>query len=79
MACSKLALIMFIRSLTPATLDRRFALGLGVFILLWAVAGVFTAAFQCSLPDTWDYLHGKCFHLVCVDFSIPCLNNTYIY
>ncbi|KAJ6134019.1 hypothetical protein N7523_000341 [Penicillium sp. IBT 18751x] len=64
MACSKLALIMFIRSLTPATLDRRFALGLGVFVLLWTIAGVFTAAFQCSVPDTWDYLHGKCFHLV---------------
>lgn len=65
MACSKLALIMFIRSLTPASLDRRFALGLGTFIVLWMITGVFTAAFQCSVPDTWDYLHGKCFHLVC--------------
>ncbi|KAJ5313523.1 Cyanide hydratase [Penicillium atrosanguineum] len=41
MACSKLALVMFIRSLTPASLDRRFALGLGVFILLWTIAGGF--------------------------------------
>lgn len=71
MACSKLALILFIRSLTPTALDRRFALGLGTFVVLWTIAGVFTAAFQCSVPDTWDYLHGKCFHLVRVALTIP--------
>lgn len=56
--------MMFIRSLTPAPLDRRFALGLGVFIVLWTITGVFTAAFECSVPNTWDYLYGKCFDLV---------------
>ncbi|KAJ5279373.1 hypothetical protein N7478_004745 [Penicillium angulare] len=59
--CSKLAILFFIRNLTPATLDRRFALGLGIFIGLWTVAGVFTAAFQCPVPSTWDYINGKCF------------------
>ncbi|KAJ5433145.1 uncharacterized protein N7458_012301 [Penicillium daleae] len=64
MCCSKLALMMFIRNLSPASLDRQFALGLGIFIVLWAISGVFTAAFQCRVPATWDYINGKCFDLV---------------
>ncbi|KAJ5177922.1 uncharacterized protein N7500_000621 [Penicillium coprophilum] len=58
---SKLSLLVFIRNLTPASLDRRFALVLGILIGLWSVVGVFTAAFQCSAPQTWNYLHGSCF------------------
>ncbi|KAJ5159955.1 uncharacterized protein N7482_006959 [Penicillium canariense] len=64
MCCSKLALMMFIRNLTPASLDRWFALGLGIFITMWAVTGIFTASFQCQVPATWDYLYGECFDLV---------------
>lgn len=64
MCCSKLSFLFFVRNLTPAKLDRRFAFGLGGFIVLWAVVGVFSAAFQCHVPHTWDYLHGKCFNLV---------------
>lgn len=56
--------MMFIRNLSPASLDRQFALGLGIFIILWAITGVFTAAFQCRLPATWDYINGECFDLV---------------
>ncbi|KAJ5690309.1 hypothetical protein N7462_004701 [Penicillium macrosclerotiorum] len=63
MCCSKLALMMFIRNLTPASLDRRFALGLGIFIILWTITGIFSAAFQCQIPRSWDYMHGKCFNL----------------
>ncbi|KAE8389054.1 hypothetical protein BDV23DRAFT_194702 [Aspergillus alliaceus] len=64
MCCSNLALVMFIRNLTPTTLDRRFALGLGAFIVLWTITGIFTAAFQCRMPDTWNYLQAKCFDLI---------------
>ncbi|CAG8909247.1 unnamed protein product [Penicillium egyptiacum] len=59
---SKLSLLVFIRNLTPAALDRRFALVLGISIGLWAIASIFTAAFQCHVPQTWNYLHGSCFN-----------------
>ncbi|KAJ5746114.1 hypothetical protein N7520_011296 [Penicillium odoratum] len=62
MCCSKLAIMFFIRNLTPAALDRRFALGLGIFIVVWTVVGVFTAAFQCHVPIPWDYLQSQCFN-----------------
>ncbi|KAJ5356283.1 hypothetical protein N7517_010892 [Penicillium concentricum] len=60
--CSKLSLLVFIRNLTPASLDRRFALVLGILIGLWTVVSIFTAAFQCGVPETWNYLYGSCFH-----------------
>jgi len=55
---------MFIRNLSPASLDRQFSLGLGIFVILWTITGVFTAAFQCHVPTPWDYIHGQCFDLV---------------
>ena len=61
---SKLSLLVFIRNLTPASLDRRFALVLGISIAVWTIASIFTAAFQCHVPQTWNYLHGTCFDRV---------------
>ncbi|KXG47464.1 uncharacterized protein PGRI_013340 [Penicillium griseofulvum] len=58
---SKLSLLVFIRNLTPASLDRRFALVLGISIGLWTIVSIFTAAFQCGVPQTWNYLYGSCF------------------
>ncbi|CAG8277287.1 unnamed protein product [Penicillium nalgiovense] len=58
---SKLSLLVFIRNLTPASSDRRFALVLGISIALWTIASIFTAAFQCHVPQTWNYLRGTCF------------------
>ncbi|CAG8271582.1 unnamed protein product [Penicillium olsonii] len=60
-SCSKLSLIIFIRNLTPASLDRRVALALGAFIGIWAVVSIFTASFQCHLPQTWNYMGSTCF------------------
>ncbi|QQK44209.1 initiation factor 2B related protein [Penicillium digitatum] len=58
---SKLSVLIFIRNLTPAPLDRRFALVLGIFIGLWTITSIFTAAFQCQVPQTWNYVKGTCF------------------
>ncbi|CAI7672295.1 unnamed protein product [Penicillium palitans] len=58
---SKLSLLVFIRNLTPASLDRRFALVLGIFIGLWTIASILTAIFQCDPPQIWNYLQGTCF------------------
>ncbi|KAA8651162.1 uncharacterized protein ATNIH1004_000040 [Aspergillus tanneri] len=63
MCFSKLALIRFVRDLTPASPDRNFAVGLQIGTVLWAVIGIVTAAFQCKPPRTWDYMHGQCFQL----------------
>ncbi|KAJ5817783.1 hypothetical protein N7447_007791 [Penicillium robsamsonii] len=60
--CSKLSLLVFIRNLTPASLDRRFALVLGILIGQWTIVSIFTAAFQCGVPETWNYLYGNCFN-----------------
>ncbi|KAJ5492314.1 hypothetical protein PEX2_087510 [Penicillium expansum] len=61
---SKLSLLVFIRNLTPASLDRRFALVLGIIIGIWTIVGIFTAAFQCNIPQTWNFLSGTCFNRV---------------
>lgn len=61
---SKLALITFVRGLTVATLDRRIARGLEIFISTWAIVGAFGMAFACQLPYPWDYLDRKCFNRV---------------
>lgn len=65
MCFSKLALIRFVRDLTPASFDRRFAVSLQGLTSVWALVGIVTAAFQCKPPRTWDYLEGQCFRLVC--------------
>ena len=50
---------------------------LNAFILVWGVASGFAAAFQCSIPDTWDFaaIGAECFDIVgslvlCVDVKI---------
>ncbi|KAE8326413.1 hypothetical protein BDV39DRAFT_206056 [Aspergillus sergii] len=63
MCFSKLALVHFIRSVTPAASDRRVASGLEALITLWAVIGVITSAFQCKPPQSWNYLSGQCFNI----------------
>lgn len=63
MCFSKLALIRFVRDLTPASFDRRFAVSLQGLTSVWALVGIVTAAFQCKPPRTWDYLEGQCFRL----------------
>ncbi|KAB8214200.1 hypothetical protein BDV33DRAFT_183133 [Aspergillus novoparasiticus] len=60
MCFSKLSLIHFIWSVTPATSDRRIAIGLEIFTVLWAVTSVIASIFQCTPPRTWDYLSGHC-------------------
>ncbi|KAF5854956.1 hypothetical protein ETB97_010491 [Aspergillus alliaceus] len=63
MCVSKLALVHFIWSITPATSDRRVAIVLEIFTVLWGVTGVFGHAFQCKPPRSWDYIDGNCFDI----------------
>ncbi|KAE8153181.1 hypothetical protein BDV25DRAFT_38568 [Aspergillus avenaceus] len=63
MCLSKLALIQFIWSITPAASDRRTAIGLEVSTGLWAAIGVLVSAFECKPPRTWDLENGHCFNV----------------
>ncbi|OGM40036.1 hypothetical protein ABOM_011476 [Aspergillus bombycis] len=61
MLFSKLSVIYFIRNVTPAFHpDRLITASLQALTILWAGIGILTAAFQCKLPRTWDYVHGQC-------------------
>ncbi|KAE8138720.1 hypothetical protein BDV38DRAFT_270266 [Aspergillus pseudotamarii] len=61
MCFSKLSVIYFIRNVTPSfNPDRLIIAGLELLTILWAGIGILTAAFQCKLPRTWDYLHSEC-------------------
>ena len=61
---AKLSLVSFIRNFTRLTLDRRCGLVIGLLVALWATTAIFTVAFQCRLPLTWDYVHQSCFNRV---------------
>lgn len=53
------------RNLTQTANDRFFGLFAAIATATWAVVSIFGTAFQCSVPNTWDFWNGKCFDLVC--------------
>ena len=61
---AKLSLVAFLRNLTPLALNRTSGLIIGLVVILWAVTGTVTAAFQCDLPSPWDYVNQSCFNRV---------------
>ena len=61
---AKLSLVAFIRKFTPLALDRRSGLIIGVLVALWATTTIVAVAFQCRLPEPWDYIHHSCFNRV---------------
>jgi hypothetical protein len=63
MCFSKLSIIHFIQNVAPFDPDRLITVGLGVFTIIWAVTGILTSAFQCKLPQTWNYLYSECFNI----------------
>ena len=46
------------------SLDRNLGLSIGLVIVLWAVTSSITIAFQCRLPEPWDYINRSCFNRV---------------
>ena len=61
---AKLSLVAFIRNFTRLTSDRRSGLVIGLLVALWATTTILTVAFQCRLPEPWDYVHQSCFNRV---------------
>ncbi|PWY83382.1 hypothetical protein BO70DRAFT_428692 [Aspergillus heteromorphus CBS 117.55] len=60
---SKLSLSCFIRNLTPAAKDEFVALVVQASITVVALIDLFGTAFQCNLPQPWNYYTGKCMDL----------------
>ncbi|KAJ6036241.1 hypothetical protein N7540_000520 [Penicillium herquei] len=71
---SKLSLVIFIRSLTPSSKDHFLALLIEIVTGIWAVASIFGYAFQCSVPNTWDFWNGKCFNIEAWRYFV-CISN----
>ena len=61
---AKLSVISYLRGLSLSKIDRRSSLVTGWVVTLWAAIAILTAAFQCHLPRSWDYIHNACFNRV---------------
>ncbi len=61
---AKLSLVSFLRNLTPLPLDRKWGLIIGSLVVLWAITAALAFAFQCHLPQPWDYVNQACFNRV---------------
>ncbi|KAL1965585.1 hypothetical protein VTN77DRAFT_5669 [Rasamsonia byssochlamydoides] len=57
---SKLSASLFVRGLTPDSLDQNIAWVLGIVITVWGFVSEFVVAFQCRLPRPWDYIDNTC-------------------
>lgn len=69
LASSKISYVMFVRSITAVSLDRKLAMVLIILLSVWGFVSVITVAFQCQPLPTWDYLAGKCYDRVSLAIS----------
>ncbi|PYH95513.1 hypothetical protein BO71DRAFT_201928 [Aspergillus ellipticus CBS 707.79] len=60
---SKLSLSFFIRNLTPTRKDQYVAFIVQTSVTAIAIIDFFGTAFQCNLPQTWNYYSGQCMDL----------------
>ncbi|KAK4549173.1 hypothetical protein LTR36_007631 [Oleoguttula mirabilis] len=57
---SKVSLLLFLRRLTPVSLQRRVILALLGLIAAWTMGSVLAAALQCELSQPWIIVGQKC-------------------
>ncbi|KAH7178943.1 hypothetical protein DER46DRAFT_622476 [Fusarium sp. MPI-SDFR-AT-0072] len=57
---TKISATRTIRIMAPRE-RQRMILATEVVIVLWALGSIIASLFACSLPKTWDYIHGQCF------------------
>lgn len=56
----KISVSLVIHSVKPFGANRDMCRVVGVGILIWTVTAIFLAAFQCSTPDTWNFIDNRC-------------------
>ena len=59
-----MAVLAFMKSITPITGDKRLADYLFILIGGWTASGEIVAAFSCEIPRPWDYIKGRCLSVV---------------
>ncbi|KAL8802940.1 MAG: hypothetical protein Q9182_003490 [Xanthomendoza sp. 2 TL-2023] len=57
---AKISILQMLRTITPVKMHVRMVLGVGIFVLIWSFASEFAAAFQCSIPGTWQVTGKTC-------------------
>jgi len=53
--------LFFLSIITPDERHKKAIRIAGIAISLWGITAIFAAAFQCSTPNVWDYVHERCF------------------
>jgi len=57
---AKLSVVSLLRKFALAKRDRLLLYLFEWFLAGWAISSVFVFAFECGLPEPWNYLTGKC-------------------
>ncbi|PYI00635.1 hypothetical protein BO78DRAFT_401933 [Aspergillus sclerotiicarbonarius CBS 121057] len=71
---SKISLSCFIRNLTPKAKDHLVAYVVQISVSILALISLLGTAFQCSLPNAWDYYAGKCMNLAAWHYFMGAAN-----
>jgi hypothetical protein len=61
---ARLSLLSLITKLTPNRRHQFVSFALSGLIIVWSIISVFVAAFECRLPNSWDYTREKCINRV---------------
>ncbi|KAH8722928.1 hypothetical protein GQ44DRAFT_774455 [Phaeosphaeriaceae sp. PMI808] len=65
MGCTRISVWLVIRKILRGTVPKYITLSLASFTGIWAISGVFVAAFPCNLPNSWNFLEQKmCYNRV---------------
>ncbi|KAL8783596.1 MAG: hypothetical protein Q9213_004525 [Squamulea squamosa] len=57
---AKLSVLQMLGAITPIKTHIRMVVGVGAFVLVWSLASIFAAAFQCRLPKPWKVTENGC-------------------
>ncbi|MCJ1384419.1 hypothetical protein MMC17_007535 [Xylographa soralifera] len=57
---TRLSILTLISSLTPVDAQKQMAIVLGIFVTVWTIVTEFTFAFQCHIPNPWQFISNEC-------------------
>ncbi|MCJ1388132.1 hypothetical protein MMC18_000977 [Xylographa bjoerkii] len=57
---TRLSVLTLISSLTPVRTQKQLAGYLGIFVIVWTIITEFTFAFQCYIPNPWQFIGNGC-------------------
>ncbi|MCJ1319622.1 hypothetical protein MMC15_004958 [Xylographa vitiligo] len=57
---TRLSVLTLISSLTPVQKQKQMAVYIGIFVIVWTIITEFTFAFQCHIPNPWQFIDNEC-------------------